>query len=663
MAGSHVVNTKEKVTTAQDTKKGETKTKKEEGKKEKTSLGFFGRRFRSKANLVAGTNSTVDQAAAEPGGASGGIFVIASDVVFKPQAPIPEEPQQSTIAEPTPTCNDSPTFPLRIQSIAHSETTPTLNREFQFPLPPRMAQRTPGPDMSEAFASRPLTQGFSQYALHHAQLSTSSVHSIGNPTASAVQVDASVMRVDPNRPRHAKIDLSPGAKLDFPDPPKLADDPLISSHFNQLLAKNPAFNLDINFLKKSIYEHEAEAAETNKARLQIAFEYAKKVYANYLEAQKERIALKDSVRTGLLRYMAANDVAYKASVQTREDRAHIARMEKDIERLVKSNDDLAARKKNLSSDCARVKIDNQLLESKLKTTIYEWQLKVNELAQSKRELEATRATLNHARMQLHNLGVDGALGTSRSEGTDDDDDDMQYLCNKLKQKNDRLNDLEDELFEMRSNYWQTDRLYQYFRAAFVKMDELCIVLHHEIDQIGLKVTAAGSTGAHVNRLNENQVAEIQTSIISKYYPISLAWIEANANMTTEYGIGALRAYYSSVQEKPLGKPEPMLGAEFLNWIEQTFADLIERNARAIGPTTDDTDHLHPVPNDSGYIGGSLSSADCERLGQYYAAYNGESSQSMPRPVSEASLIDLDYACPDTPRDDSPTMGLGHYRGY
>jgi hypothetical protein len=134
-------------------------------------------------------------------------------------------------------------------------------------------------------------------------------------------------------------------------------------------------------------------------------------------------------------------------------------------------------------------------------------------------------------------------------------------------------------------------------------------------------------------------------------------------MTTEYGIGALRAYYTSVQEKPTGKPEPMLGAEFLNWIEQSLTELIERDTRAISPITENGDYLHPVPNDSGYNGGSISSMDSEYLDQYYASYNGESSQSIPRPVSEASLIDLDYASPDTPRNDSPTMGLGHYRGY
>lgn len=134
-------------------------------------------------------------------------------------------------------------------------------------------------------------------------------------------------------------------------------------------------------------------------------------------------------------------------------------------------------------------------------------------------------------------------------------------------------------------------------------------------------------------------------------------------MTIEYGIGALRAYYSSIQEKPIAKPEPMLGAEFLNWIEQTFAELIEGKTRAVNAITDDGDNVHPVPNDSGYHGGSLSSTDSENLDQNHASYNGESSQVIPRPVSDTSLIDLDYAFPDTYRGDSPTMGLGYYRGY
>jgi DNA repair exonuclease SbcCD ATPase subunit len=327
------------------------------------------------------------------------------------------------------------------------------------------------------------------------------------------------MSIDPNKPRRLRIDLSPGAKLVLPVIPKLADNPLISSHFNQLLAKNPAFSLDLNFLKKSIYEHEAEATEANNARLQSAFEYAKKMYADYLEAREELFATKDSVRIGVFRYMAANDVAYKASVQNREDRVRIIRMEKEIERLLKAKDDLISRKKGLSSDCARLKIENQLLESKLGAACHGWQLKVNELAQSKYELETTRTSLNQARMQLNNLGPNGTLVPFRSEGTTDDDD-MEYLCNKLKEKNDRLNDLEDELFQMRGNYWKADKLYQYFRAAFVKMDELCLELHHEIDQVGLKVTAAGSTGDNVKRLNEEEVAEIQASIVSKFYPIS-----------------------------------------------------------------------------------------------------------------------------------------------
>lgn len=513
------MNTKEKVTTHQDAKKAEPKTKKVEVKKEKTSLGFFGRRLRSKINL--GAEAKVDRDIAESDESGEDLLPIPVPALSKPQPPIPEEPEQFTIVEPTPIAppNNNLTFPQRIESIPRSDTTPTLNRDFRFPLP-RMARRVPGPDTSEAFASRAMTRRFSRYAQHYSQLSSSSVESIGTSNASATEVDGSSMDINPNRVRRPKIDLSPGAELVLPVIPKLADNPLISCHFNQLLAKNPTFNLDLNFLKKSIYEHEAEAIEAIHACFQTAFEDGKKLYAAYMELHEERCALKESVRKGLTQFMAANDVAFQATAENRECRARISKMEKEIERLLKINEDLISRKKSLSSDCARAKVDNKALESKLASTIYEWRLKVNELAQSKRELETTRTSLNHAIMHINSLVPAGTVVPATRENIPDGDD-IEYLCNKLKHKNDRLNVLEDELFDIRSKYWQMDRLYQYFRAAFSKMDELCLELHHEIDQVGLKVTTGGSSGDNINRLNHGQVAEIQASIISMFYPFPI----------------------------------------------------------------------------------------------------------------------------------------------
>jgi hypothetical protein len=447
MANTHLVSTKEKTI-----------------KSKKSSKPLFGRRFRRSKDPAAGAEAQNNK----------------KDVTPSAKLNADSNNQSKTNA-------GSSTSPLDVVPDVVAEAEPEV----------------PG------LRVRPSTEAFLQEIREHVETDENlSRLSMAPSILTASTDDSSILTRDSdNEPTTTCINGLPfGFEMPFSNVTEI-DNSFISSQIEKLIADNPNLSLDLNFLKKSLINHEAEVTEIRNS---FDFRLAKRYW-------KER-----DMRMSQEKQLGIKNMLLKSGLERFDE------FEKMIASLKQSKNELLERQKLLENECVKfglfktvvTEVNSKLTAEnlRLRKLVIDLQGKLKSKSKSRKESK-DQGNKDHEKLK-------SSMHQKFQEEKKKLEVEIQLLRENVQDKENRIMILEAAKDDKKAYIDRMQQAYIYYQNYWNKQNELYEKFFIDNNTAGQEYGVAGSgKGKKVASFGGNTLEERRASMFSKFFLQRITMLE------------------------------------------------------------------------------------------------------------------------------------------